>query len=226
MRIIRPIGASALAALVPSRCICCRAPLGAEDRSGPLCPRCGCEVGLAAPVRLRADGIDGGLAALPYRGAGRRLVAALKFSCLRPAAELGAELIAARAPASLLDGPLVPVPSMPLRRARRGIDPPLELARALAPRCGMPVLPMLRRRDLGHQRGRRRAERLARPPSMVAAGPAPERAVLLDDVVTTGATVDACARALREAGARRVAVVAIAAVPQQRRRLPSKPRRT
>jgi predicted amidophosphoribosyltransferase len=207
-----------LGILAPPLCLCCRWPLGPGATEPPLCARCSSEIALAAPVRLRGDGIDAGVAALPYRGPGRRLVAALKFSRLRPAAALGARLIAVRAPAGLLAAPLVPVPAAPLRTARRGIDPPGELAAALAALSGVTVLPILRRRDLGRQRGRGRSERLSRPPAIVAAGPAPERAILVDDVVTTGATVDACARALRGAGARRLAAVAIAAVPPPRTR--------
>jgi predicted amidophosphoribosyltransferase len=200
--------------LAPPRCLCCRAALTA---AGTLCQRCDGEIALAAPIRLRADALDGGFAALPYRGAGRRLVAALKFGRLRPAAGLGARLIAGRAPPGLLAGALVPVPAAPLRNASRGIDPPAELACALADLCGLPVLGALRRRDLGHQRGRSRRRRIASPPAIAAAGPVPDEVVIVDDVVTTGATLDACAAALRRAGARRVAAVALAAAMRQRR---------
>jgi predicted amidophosphoribosyltransferase len=215
----------ALGVLSPPRCLCCRGPVPARGGEA-LCAACGGEIALAAAVRLRADSIDGGIAALPYRGAGRRLVAALKFNRLAAVAALGAELIAARAPPGLLCGEIVPAPAAPLRTAVRGIDPPAELAAALARRAGLGLAPVLRRRDMRHQRGHSRSERLARPPVISAGGAAPERVVLLDDVVTTGATVDACARALRAAGARRVTAVAIAAVPAPRRGLPSTRRRT
>jgi predicted amidophosphoribosyltransferase len=62
--------------------------------------------------------------------------------------------------------------------------------------------------------GRNRAERLSGPPGTIeATAPAPAIALLVDDVVTTGGTLSACAAALRAAGARHVAAVAYARTP-------------
>ncbi|MGV1050451.1 MAG: ComF family protein, partial [Solirubrobacterales bacterium] len=70
--------------------------------------------------------------------------------------------------------------------------------------------PCLARRGSGRQVGRRRAERLAHPPRIRATGAAPRSVMLVDDVLTTGATLSACARALRAAGATRVVAVTFA----------------
>lgn len=166
---------------------------------------------------LRADAIDDGFAALPYTGAGRKLVAALKFGRLRSAADLAAALIEARDPAGVLcAGVLVPVPASPLRLVRRGMDPAREIAAAVAARTGSVVADQLRRRDLRRQRGGGRERRMRNPPRVRVSGPLPTEVVLVDDVVTTGATIDACARALRRGGAVRVRAVALAAVPPSR----------
>ena len=58
--------------------------------------------------------------------------------------------------------------------------------------------------------GRRRAERVARPPRIHASFEAPRSALLVDDVLTTGSTLAAAARALREAGAVRVVAITFA----------------
>ena len=198
--------------LSPPSCLLCRRRLALAARSG-VCPACAAELGRSRPVDLRADGIDGGHAALPYSGAGRRVVHALKFSRLLAAAELGAGLIVARAPWVEPPGALVAVPGSPLRKALRGFDPASELARAVASRSGAPVAAPLRRVDLRRQRGRSRGERLARPPRIRVVGDAPPSVVLIDDVVTTGATLTTCAEALRGAGATTVMAAALAATP-------------
>ena len=95
------------------------------------------------------------------------------------------------APAHMLSGTIVPVPPAPPRLRRRGFDPAGELAAALAERLEAPLEPCLARRGGGRQVGRRRAERVGHPPRIHAARPAPRSVLLVDDVLTTGATLDA-----------------------------------
>jgi predicted amidophosphoribosyltransferase len=138
------------------------------------------------------------------------LVAALKFRRLLPVAELMADRIQWLAPAQVLSGTVMPVPPAPSRLRRRGFDPAGELAGALAERLEAPLERCLVRRGGNRQVGRRRAERLGSPPRIDARGRAPRTILLVDDVLTTGATLSACAAELRAAGAVRVVAVTFA----------------
>ncbi|WP_363799598.1 ComF family protein [Lysobacter firmicutimachus] len=112
---------------------------------------------------------------------------------------------------------LIPVPLHPARLRRRGYDQALELARPLARRLGLDVRDgALRRcRDTAAQSrlDARQRRRNLRDAFAWHGGPAPAHAVLIDDVMTTGATLHAAARTLRRAGARRVEAWVCARVP-------------
>jgi ComF family protein len=109
---------------------------------------------------------------------------------------------------------LVPVPIHWRRRWRRGFNQTDELALVLREHTGLPIEPLLRRHTnssqagLTHQRRRanvRQAFSVAAPHR--AAG---RRLLLIDDVFTTGATANACARTLKQAGAAHVSILALA----------------
>ncbi len=191
--------------LLPALCAAC----GRSCRpSTVLCTRCARRLAAAEPLSRGAPpGLDRVWSSAPHEGVARDLVTALKLRRLLPVAGPIAERIEWLAPASLLSGVLVPVPTARLRSLSRGFDPAAEIATALAERTGLPLAPCLRRRGGGRQVGKRRGERIGHPPQIELQGEAPRSVLLVDDVLTTGATLSACARTLRGAGALRVAAV-------------------
>jgi len=193
------------AGLLPALCAAC----GRSCRPGALlCTRCSRRLAAVTPLAgAGPQGLDRVWSSASHETVARDLVAALKFRRLLPVAGLMAERIEWLAPATLLSGAIVPVPTARLRSLRRGFDPAAEIAAALAERTGMPLRPCLGRRGGGRQVGRRRAERIGHPPAITLRGETPRSVLLVDDVLTTGATLSACARALRAAGAVRVRAV-------------------
>ena len=191
--------------LLPALCSAC----GRACRSGaPLCTRCSRRLAESEPIGGSGPpGLDRAWSSASHEGVARDLVAALKFRHLLPVAALMAERIEWLAPASLLSGTVVPAPTAPLRSLGRGFDPAVEIAAALAERTGLPLGLCLRRRGGARQVGRRRAQRIGHPPRVSLREEAPRSVLLVDDVLTTGATLSACARALREGGAIRVAAI-------------------
>lgn len=173
-----------------------------------VCTRCARRLAAAEPLEgSGAPGLDRAWSSAPHEAVARDLVTALKFRRLLPVADLIADRIQWLAPASLLSGTIVPVPTAPLRSALRGFDPAAEIATALAGRTDLPIHACLSRRGGGRQVGKRRAQRIGHPPLIQARSKVPRSVLLIDDVLTTGATLSSSARALRSAGAIRIVAI-------------------
>jgi predicted amidophosphoribosyltransferase len=127
---------------------------------------------------------------LRHAGLARQLVHDLKYRAVAPVAEILAVHMIVPPTAAVL----VPVPRVALRRVRLGVDPAEELARALARRCALPVVFALR--SPLWQPGNAGKGRTGRHPVVFRRTRTVDRALLVDDVVTTGATLQAAAMAL------------------------------
>jgi predicted amidophosphoribosyltransferase len=184
--------------VLPRRCV------GCESALGVLCARC-----LPAAPALRSD--SGAWAAAPYGGAVRAAVLAYKERGRRDLAAplgrllaraVGAALAAERSPPGR--PVLVPVPSARSAAAARGGDHVLRLARHAAPISGVRFARGVLRltRAVRDSAGLGSTERGVNLAHAFAARPAPPGlvAVVVDDIVTTGATLHEATRALRAAG--------------------------
>jgi predicted amidophosphoribosyltransferase len=183
----------------------------------PLCERCGTPT--AWPVRRcrecagRRIAFTTARSAVQYDDAVRSLVAGWKERALRRLVQSAVTLVlevVQRPDASIVTF----VPPDPDRGLKRGHHPPGRLAEELARSWELPVEGLLRRRRAAkRQRGLSRAERRRNVAgAFVAPSTVPSSVVLVDDVFTSGATANAAASALRQAGARRVGVVTFARV--------------
>ena len=191
--------------LLCDRCAGAMRPAGdAENRF--LAPDPGVVVGEALVL---------GMAAFAYDGPVRRALAALKYTGVSRLAPI----LATRAAPSLrellaITGPaaLVPVPVHRDRLRERGYNQAALLAQALGRAVGRPVdEPLARSRPTTKQHRLNRSARLQNlRGAFVATGRPPSTVILIDDIITTTATLEACASVLQERGAEAVYGFAVA----------------
>ena len=188
--------------MLMNRCAGCREP-GSE-----LCRRCRFALVASPPVATTS----GVIAATQYMGLSKELVVGLKFRNRRRLARHLAAQLGRRLDPTQIDI-ITWAPTSRRRAHDRGYDQAELLARALAALWRKPCRRMLFRRHGTAQTGRSRSDRLNGP--VFAARPIrnPPRVLVIDDVVTTGATLHAARAALLAAGARSVVLAAVAATP-------------
>lgn len=225
---------------MPPLCLACHAPLADHDSlcaacwreitflRPPLCDRLGIPLpydigGTAVSAAAIADPpvYDRARAVAAYDGAMRRLIHDLKFRDRHDGRRLLGRWLTEAGSTLLADADLlVPVPLYFLRLLARRFNQSAILAGEVARRSGVAMVPdgLVRVRRTASQVGLSREEREANVRGAFVVAPAVaaripgRRIVLVDDVITTGATVSACARALKAAGAARVDVLALALV--------------
>jgi ComF family protein len=238
MRWPEKLGRTLLEILYPRSCVCCGdSLLFRGSLRFPICSTCeNCLMPIAAENRClvcsipliseierctrcseRSFSFSSNFSLYEYRGPIRQIISQFKFSNRRSLADLIASLLRPELQRRFEGLPLVPVPGSRLSVRRRGWDPMFEVARVLRRTTGTEIHALLGRRGGGPQKGLHYQERMENIRGMIRLrrsdrnkAALPDRVVLLDDIFTSGATADECARVLRVAGVREISVFTLA----------------
>ncbi len=240
LQILKRSGTRFLDVLLPPRCPSCRTIVERDSSFCAPCwsrlqfltaPMCAC-CGLPFPYTTATDALcagcletrppyDSARAPLIYNKTSAGLVLGLKHGDRTGLARVMAAMMARAAAPILADRPLlVPVPLHTRRLRQRRFNQAALLARMLGRSAGLATLGMAleRVRDTPTSRGMTRTQRSKNVRGAIRVRPGAAARIkgahvlLVDDVLTTGATAEACARALRRAGARRIDIVTFARV--------------
>ncbi len=194
---------------------------GCNQPGSTLCNRCRFSLA-SAPAQVSESGV---VAALPFEGVARQVVHGLKYRNRRQVARQLARLMVRRARLGTVDV-VTWAPTSGARTRSRGYDQAELLARAVAAELGVPCRRFLYRSHGAAQTGHTRAQRLQGPSFRARTSRSQLRVLLVDDVVTTGATLTAAREALLLAGVGTVRCLAAAATPSARQSVRPARRRT
>jgi|JI10StandDraft_1071094.scaffolds.fasta_scaffold296759_2 ComF family protein len=212
---IEPDQWAGLTFLTAPCCEACGFPFETDQGTGALCLACSAD---------KPD-FDRARAALEYDEASRKMVLDLKHGARRDGLPTFAAWMALAAPFVRDADLIIPIPLHRMRLIRRGYNQSAWLAQGLSARTGRPwsPQPLIRSRPTPSQHGLTAAGRLRNVHGAFRVNPDwkhlihGKHIVLVDDVYTTGATVAACARALRRAGARQIDVACLMRVVRPQR---------
>ncbi len=188
----------------------------------PVCKKCGKEIEDGSlefcPDCMRHPRtFEYGIALLNYDETARHSMAQIKYNNKREYLDFYGTALTARYGRTIRRmqaDALVPVPVHATRKKTRGFNQAEILARVIGKKLGIPVMPemLVRNKKTLPQKDLSAAERLKNLSGAFAAGEIPEgirSVILVDDIYTTGSTIEACARALRASGISRVYFVVI-----------------
>lgn len=186
--------------LAPPECV------GCNEEGQILCAKCRQIV-----VKYTIKNSKNIMAVTEFNEIGRELIHAYKFQRQRDAAHTIAALIVQ----SLLHQGFTAItstPTAPVRVRQRGFDHAALLAQCVAVNLKLPYRPLLFRRSSVRQVGQHRQARFRQAENLYGAHPAArgQHILLIDDVITTGATIEACSKALKNAMAASVEVAVLA----------------
>ena len=190
---------------------------GCDTPGAPICRRCR----FALVSRAPTEAPDGVVVATAFSGRVRDVLLGFKYRNRRAVAGHLACLLVNRLVAARRDVDVVTwAPTSRRRRRERGFDQAELVARRVARQLGVPCRRLLERADVeGPQTGRARQARLHGPAFRAHPQVPRARILLIDDVVTTGATLRAAAAQLEQAGAMEVIPAAFAATPDRRQQV-------
>lgn len=219
--------------LLPQHCVLCAAPAGGHAlcraceadlpwHADPSCPVCALPSGaggVCGACLQRPPAFDATLAALDYRFPLDAVLQRYKYAGFLTVAELMGTLLSGKAQDRPRPDALIPMPLHPARLRERGFNQATEIARVVARRLAIPLELHAcgRTRPTRPQAGLTVQERARNLRGVFACRKSLEgkRVVLLDDVMTTGASLNELARTVKDAGAARVDCWVVARTPRE-----------